>query len=197
MILNRKFYAQNAQIVAKKLLGTFLVHETPAGKLVGQIVETEAYLSSNDPASHSYKGQTLRNQAMFLEGGHIYIYFSYGFHYLLNVVTGKESVGEAVLIRAIEPVAGINLMQNNRQMEKISNLTNGPGKLVQALNIGNDLYGQSFISSPLKIYSADSFPELFRNRKFEVVTTTRIGISKGNNLNLRFYIMNNPFVSKS
>jgi DNA-3-methyladenine glycosylase len=112
---------------APKLLGCHLVRETPAGRIKVKIVETEAY-HQEDPASHSFRGITPRTAPMFEAGGRLYVYFTYGMHYCLNIVVGQKGVGEAVLIRAAEPVEGVEIMRQNRGITEINQLTNGPGK---------------------------------------------------------------------
>ena len=151
-------------------------------------MEAEAYLE-NDPASHSYSGKTLRNEVMFGPAGRAYIYFTYGMHYCFNVVTGKDGSGEAVLIRALEPVEGIPLMQKRRRQRELKKLCSGPAKLVQALGITREHNGRSLGEGDLRI----SGPE---KKDFEVVFTTRIGIKKGAGKKLRFYIKDNPYVSR-
>lgn len=179
MILPREFYAREAPNVAKDLLGCFLVTELPEGKAIGKIVETEAYLGTDDLASHSYKGQTKRNLVMFGPPGHGYIYFTYGMHYCFNTITGPEGVGEGVLIRALEPIEGVELMKRRRKIEDANNLCNGPAKLTQALGITTDLNGADLTQGPIIILNKD--------REVEVITTKRIGISKSVDLPLRFY----------
>lgn len=190
ILLNRSFYAQNAITVAQKLLGTHLVHQSPQGKVVGKIIETESYLGIEDSASHSFKGKTKRNEVMFGPPGFAYIYFTYGMHYCFNVVTGKKGIGEAVLIRSLEPVMGIELMKQRRKTENIYNLCSGPAKLVQAMGITLHLNGSDLVSGPLQIYSEPYDKEL------EIISSSRIGISTAQELPLRFYIKNNNFVSR-
>ncbi|RLI06143.1 DNA-3-methyladenine glycosylase [Candidatus Bathyarchaeota archaeon] len=189
-VLPRSFYSRDTLTVAKELLGKYLVRQVGRKMVVGKIVEVEAYGGSDDPASHAYRGITPRNKLMFGEAGHAYIYFTYGNHYCLNVTTEKEGKPGAVLIRAIEPVKGIDLMKKHRKTS-LENLTNGPGKLTQALKItkkqnGLDLTkkGELFIC----------FPQ--NKEKIEIVSSRRIGIKVGTEKLWRFYIKNNPFVSK-
>lgn len=191
MILQRSFYEKDTLIVAKELLGKLLVHQTEVGTLVGRIVETEAYLGSMDPAAHSYKGQTQRTRAMFGSSGHAYIYFTYGMYYCFNVVAGGKQNGEGVLIRAIEPLTGIEQMKQNRKTEKEKNLTNGPGKLVIAMGITKDLYGHDLTTPPLYLDE-----DLETKKEFKIVETTRIGISQAKDLAYRFYIKDNPWISR-
>lgn len=144
--LQRDFYQQHTIEAAKSVLGKILVHETPNGAISGRIVETEAYLH-NDPACHASRGMTRRNQVMFGEPGHAYVYFTYGFHYCLNFVTQPKGVPEAVLIRALEPLEGIDLMRRNRGKDRDIDLCSGPGKLTKAMRIdlshnGEDLLGE-------------------------------------------------------
>ncbi len=185
------FYAHETTVIARALLGRILVHETSRGTVAGRIVETEAYLT-DDPACHAYGGKkTPRTAVMFGPPGTAYIYLVYGMHHCFNVVTGPEGTGEAVLIRALEPVYGIELMRVNRNQSSLHNLCSGPGKLVSAMGITQALNGWALIEPTL--YLADSSVGA---EEFSAVITTRIGISKGADLPLRFYIKDSPFISR-
>lgn len=181
---------QDALILAPDLLGKILVHETPEGITAGTIVETEAY-SQEDAASHSYKGETPRTKAMFGPGGHAYIYFTYGMHYCFNVVSGPAGHGQGVLIRALEPLQGIEIMKQRRGQEGLKILCNGPAKLVQAMGITRQDYGQPLFAGKLRIEQ-----HLLLNDD-DIVASPRIGISKERDKKWRFYIKNNVFVSKA
>jgi len=186
-ILPRSFYARDTRVVAEELLGHYLVHFTEEGLAAGKIIETEAYLQ-NDPACHAARGMTRRNRVMFGPPGHAYIYFVYGMYYCFNAVTREEGVGEAVLIRALEPVAGISLMRARRGRKDLRDLCSGPGKLVQALGITGKQNGQDLTAGTLVICRG--------NRSgLEIIRTTRIGIKSGGDLPLRFYVAQNQFVS--
>ena len=195
--LNRIFFIQDAKTVAKKLLGKYLVHYDNRVKLSGKIIETEAYVGIKDKASHGYGGNvTERNKAEFLIGGHIYIYLVYGMYWQLNITTGKQSIPECVLIRALEPIDGFNGMMKNRKTKEISNLTNGPGKLCQAMNFNKKHYGLD-ITKSYKIYIEDRNEKVPSNM---IVSAKRIGIDyagrRWKDELLRFYIKGNKFVSK-
>ncbi|AVC44204.1 3-methyladenine DNA glycosylase [Francisella tularensis subsp. novicida] len=177
---------------AKKLLGHFLVSKYNNKILIGKIVETEAYLY-NDPACHSYSNRTKRNSMMYAQSGTSYVYFTYGMHYCFNVVTADVGIGEAILIRALEPIAGIEQMQLNRSKTKLIDLCSGPAKLTQALNINLKDNGINLLdkdSSILLRYNNDLINEI------DIVQTQRIGISKAKDMPYRFYIKDNIFVSK-
>jgi DNA-3-methyladenine glycosylase len=192
MILDNEFYKQDTITVARSLLGSYLVHESREGTTAGKIVETEAYLWG-DPACHAYRRKTVRNATMFGPEGNAYIYQIYGIHYCMNVVTAPAGVGEAVLIRALEPAMGLDLMQLRRGVGEYRQLCNGPGKLVQAMGIIRSMDGISLMQPPFYILSADTYPE--QNLPFDIVTTTRIGITQGVDLPYRFYIQGHPCVS--
>ncbi|MEO6514021.1 MAG: DNA-3-methyladenine glycosylase [Candidatus Saccharimonadales bacterium] len=178
------------EVVAPRLLGSLLVREVDGHRLVGRIVETEAYHQS-DAASHSYKGKTPRTEVMFGPPGRLYVYFTYGMHYCCNVVTGPAGEGSAVLIRALEPVEGEVFMAKNRQGVAVGQLTNGPAKLCQALDIDKTLNGHDLRIVPLQLeLLTPLLPE-------QIVQTTRIGISQAKDVPWRFYEKNNTFVSKS
>ncbi len=194
MILAQIFYAQETLLVAKQLLGCFLVHLEGEETTIGRIVETEAYLW-DDPASHTFVGKTRRNSVMFGPAGHAYIYFIYGMHHCVNAVTGPEGKGEAVLIRALEPVEGISIMQKRRQTEKISSLCNGPAKLTEALALPLSLNGVPLFEGPLQIWSPNSLPVAPSIEPSDIAETTRIGIRKAIELPLRFYLKDNRFIS--
>ena len=149
--LAREFYARPVLSVAKACIGKLLVHRTKEGVVAGRIVETEAYRGPEDRAAHSYGGRrTARTEVMFGPPGYAYVFFVYGMHYQFNVVTTKDGAPHAVLVRAIEPVVGIELMAERRKLPVTAReLTNGPGKLCQALAIGRAEYGLDLCDSPL------------------------------------------------
>lgn len=182
----------NSLEAAPLLLGWKIIRHTPAGIIKLKIVETEAY-HQDDPASHSYRGLTARTAPMFKAGGTIYVYFTYGMHYCLNFVTGPEGVGEGVLIRAGEPMEGIEIMKKNRGVEAIDKLTNGPAKLAQALGInGTELSGEILNKSSIYLEP----PTDILTTK-DIVISRRVGIRQAIENPWRFYIKDNPFVSKS
>jgi DNA-3-methyladenine glycosylase len=184
---NLDFLDQPPYIVAPRLLGCYLERIYNGRKLVVKIVETEAY-DQTDAASHSYKGQTPRTDVMFGPSGQVYIYFTYGMHYCCNVVTGPAGNGSAVLIRAVEPIEGAKVMQDNRGKQK--ELTNGPAKLCQALAIDRNMNGHDLKHLPLRLIAK---PQIANK---EIIQTTRIGISQAKDVAWRFFISANPYVSK-
>ena len=185
MPLGKKFFNKPTVELAKALLGKYLAF----GNLRGKIVETEAYLYHDDPGCHASRGMTGRNAPMFGPAGHTYVYFIYGMYHCLNIVSGKTGEGEAVLIRALEPVQGIALMQKRRKTAKLENLCNGPGKLTQAFGITRKHNNLSLLDGKLQILNSREKPE--------IVSSRRIGLSAGQELELRFFIKGNKFVSKS
>ena len=188
--LPRSFYARNTVFVAKEMLGKTLVRQSPQGRIAAKIVEVEAYRGNDDPASHAYRRKTPRNQLMFGKAGFTYIYFIYGNHYCLNVATEREGIPGAVLIRAVEVIEGLELARKNRKTNSLANLSNGPGKLTQALNITQRQNGLDLTQKKeLFIYK----PKTREN--FEIVTTKRVGIKLGIEKLWRFY-MKNKLVSK-
>ncbi|MFZ5649366.1 MAG: DNA-3-methyladenine glycosylase [Bacillota bacterium] len=188
-ILPESFYCRDTARVARELLGKVLVHHSSGGITAGIIVETEAYMQG-DPACHAYRGMTPRNRVMFGPPGRTYIYFTYGMHYCFNVVTAAPGVGEAVLIRALEPLAGIDLMRARRGRDNVRELCSGPARLVQAMGIEPGMYGHDLIGEPLLLVRGSDIPEE------KVVVTTRVGITTGAELPLRFYIKDSIYVSK-
>jgi DNA-3-methyladenine glycosylase len=176
---------------APLLLGCVISRKTPEGEISLKIVETEAY-HQDDPASHSYRGLTKRTAPMFEEGGRIYVYFTYGMHYCINIVVGQKGVGEAVLLRAAEPVSGIEIMQKNRGITDIHKLANGPGKLTQALGI-KDTNMSGEILNKSSIFLQQSEEEI---KAEDIIASPRIGIKKATENPWRFYIKDSPFVSK-
>ena len=177
--LNRDFYLQDTVEAAKALLGKILVHNTENGILSGRIVETEAYLH-NDPACHACRGMTKRNRIMFGDPGHAYVYFTYGFHYCVNFVTQPHGIPEAVLIRALEPLQGSEIMKQNRNKENLRDLCSGPGKLTQAMMIDLELNGEDLLSD--RLFVIDEQFEVG-----EIAAVPRIGIKEATDKLWRFY----------
>lgn len=200
MKLTREFYSRDTITVAKELLGQILVHNIDGIQIKGRIVETEAYLGVEDKAAHSYGGRrTKRVEVMYGTAGHAYVYLIYGMYYLFNIVTEKEGIPEAVLIRAIEPLENLDKMAIYRfkkaygELTKYQkrNLTNGPGKLTMAFNIDRELNGTDLCGNRLYV-------ERGENKDFNIIETTRIGIDYAEEAKYfpyRFYIENNPYVS--
>ena len=189
----RTFYQRHPKKVARDLLGCFIVRNYHGELLVGKIVETEAYLSTpDDPASHGYKPQSPRTHSLFGEAGHAYVTNVHKYM-IMNVVTESHNQPSAVLIRALEPIEGIKTMKELRDKENIIELTNGPGKLALALGITRELDGIDVTDFQSEVYFLE------RNQEFNesIITTERIGISKAQDLLLRFYMKNNPWVSGS
>lgn len=177
--------------VAPKLLGWILCRRLPQGVVKLKIVETESY-HQDDPASHSYRGATKRTAPMFEAGGTIYVYFTYGMHYCVNIVCGPAGRGEAVLLRAAEPIEGTEIMRSNRGGTDIKNIANGPGKLAQALGIRDTkLSGQKLGKQTVWLE-----PPTEPIKKSQIVIGPRIGITKAMEAEARFYIKDNPFASR-
>ncbi len=174
---------------ARYLIGKIVVRRLPEGVVSGRIVETEAYIVG-DAAGHGYRGMTPRNRSLFLERGHAYIYLAYGVSYMLNVSSDLPGIGSGILIRALEPLDGIAIMQRNRGVERVRDLARGPGRLAQALRIidrrldGLDLCRKG----PLWLAHGDEEPG-------EIGQSMRIGITKDAHRLLRFYVRDNPFIS--
>lgn len=202
MKLERKFYNRPTLDVARDLLGKSLVHYINGERLVGRIVEVEAYIGSIDKAAHSYNNKkTKRTKVMFGPPGHAYVYLIYGMYNCMNVITQKEGEGAGVLIRAVEPIEGIETMARNRynksmedlKKRQILNLTNGPGKLCMAMNITRGNYGMNLCGNTLWIEEATE------GSVFNIIKTTRVNIDyaeEATDFPWRFYIKDNPFVSK-
>ena len=196
MILQRSFYEQNIIEVSKGLLGKILVHESVEGTTAGRIVETEAYQGPEDQAAHSFGGhRTTRNEVMFGQKGHAYVYFIYGMYFCINVTAGDVAgKPEAALIRALEPLVGIEIMAKRRGAPeaKLAYLTNGPGKLCIAMGITKALNNTNITAPPLYIENATTIPQE------DIVETTRIGVDYAGdwkNRCWRFYIKENSHVS--
>lgn len=188
--LPRSFYLGSTLQIAKALLGKHIVRNYRGNKLVGKIVEVEAYRGSFDPASHAYRGRTNRNEVMFREGGHLYVYFTYGMHFCANVVTRGHGIGEAVLIRAVEPIEGIEFMRRlrGRAGEDID-LTNGPAKFCEAFCIRRSQNGVDLLGKEIYLLMGERIPFS------KIWVTTRVGIRNGTEKKWRFCVKGNPWVS--
>lgn len=199
--LGPEFFQQETEYLARSLLGTVLMHETPEGMAAGRVVEVEMYRGVRDRAAHSHSGvPTKRTQVMFGPPGHAYVYFIYGMHHCLNVVAGPKGLGEAILLRALEPLEGLELMAKRRHLawpvpvHLIRTLTNGPGKLAGALGISQAQYGWPLWRWPLQFYRGESpLPEA------AIAAGPRINVGYAGAAALypwRFWIQGNPAVSK-
>ncbi len=190
-VLPRSFYDRSPLIVGREIIGKKLIRTFENGKeLSGTIVEAEAYGGNRDPASHSFRGKTRRNEVMFGEAGHAYVYFTYGFHYCLNFVTSsKFGKASAILIRAAEPLTGINFMERQRKTTLITQLASGPGKLCQAFGIDKSQNGIDITrtDSAIRVESSDL--------NLRVSTSKRIGIRVAIDRRWRFFSTSSPHVS--
>jgi DNA-3-methyladenine glycosylase len=181
--------------LARFLIGKLVVRELPEGAASGRIVETEAYVIG-DAAGHAYRGMTPRNRSLFLERGHAYVYLAYGVSFMLNVSSEAPGTGAGVLIRALEPVEGVSIMRQNRGVERLRDLTRGPGRLAQALRIDRSLDGLDLCEEgPLWLGRDDR--ELGEVEQKEIGESVRIGITREAERVLRFYLRSSPFVSGS
>jgi DNA-3-methyladenine glycosylase len=188
-ILPRSFYERPPEVVAPELLNKVVV----VGRRAARIVEVEAYRGAGDPASHAFRGQTPRNAAMFAGGGRLYVYFTYGMHFCANVVTGTGRDGQAVLLRAVEPVAGTARMRRNRGLGRSADprlLCSGPARLCQALSITRGDNGADLLGTEIWVGRDPAA------RPAAVTATTRVGIRHGRHHRWRFLLRDNPFVSR-
>lgn len=186
--LPRAFYARNTVEVARGLVGQYLVHEAPSGRLVGRIVEVEAYRGPRDPASHAYR-VTPRSKIMWGIPGRAYVYFTYGNHYCMNVVTEREGIAGAVLLRALEPIDGVEVMAKYRGTSDIRLLASGPGRLTRAMGIGPQHNGVDLVAGSLFITQGQRPP-------FRINASPRVGIRQATDRLWRFYLDGHPCVSR-
>jgi DNA-3-methyladenine glycosylase len=189
--LPRSFFARPAEVVAPELLGRVLVRICPDGtRLVARIVEVEAY-APDDPASHSFRGPTERNRTMFGPPGRLYVYFTYGMHHCMNVVTGPPGEGAAVLLRAAQPLEGLAWMAARRGVSEPRLLCSGPARLAQAFGVTREHDGADLVRGPeLRLLEGEPVPPE------RVLVTTRIGINHGTERPWRFLVAGDPFVSR-
>jgi DNA-3-methyladenine glycosylase len=195
--LTRKELPCDTLKLARFLIGKIVVHELPEGRLSGRIVEAEGY-PPGDPAGHHFRGPTPRNHSLFLRHGHVYVYFNYGMHFMLNISSEPAGVGGGVLIRALEPLEGVELMQRHRKSKSLLDLTRGPGRLAAALRIdrrldGLDLFSRGPIWLGVLVPSKSARTAVVE--KPAVAVTVRIGITHAAEKPFRFYERGNPFVS--
>ena len=193
-VLGRDFYCRDTSTVARELMGKVLVKVNGSENVGGVIVETEAYYGRGDPASHAFRGATPRAGIMFGRPGISYVYLCYGMYYLLNVVTEMEESPGAVLVRALEPVWGIDIMRKRRGTKENASLTSGPGKLTAAMSIDGDDNGKDLTKIKTGL-------NIFDNREnvgdLEILVSERIGIKNGKGRLLRYFLKNNKFVSNT
>ncbi len=183
--------------LARFLIGKVVVHDLPEGRLSGRIVEAEGY-PPGDPAGHHFRGPTPRNRSLFLRHGHVYVYFNYGMHFMLNISSERAGVGGGVLIRALEPLEGIELMQRHRKSTELVALTRGPGRLAAALRIDRRLDGLDLFSRGplwLGVLVSSKSSKQGGGAELAVESTVRIGITRAADKLFRFYERGSPFVS--
>jgi DNA-3-methyladenine glycosylase len=192
--LSRRFYARDSLELAPRLLNKLLVHDEPGGYVAARIVEVEAYRGAHDPGSHAYRGRTARNAVMFGPPGRLYVYFTYGMHWCANVVAlGPDGDASAVLLRAGEPVAGVDVMRSRRAAAKRDrDLCSGPARLAQALGLGRAENGASLLRGPLGLYGDGVAPPLRPGR------SPRVGLApgRGDTARWRFFVPGNLNVSR-
>lgn len=191
-ILPRAFYNRDTEIVARELLGSILECDADQGRASGIIVETEAYIGEHDGACHAAAGRTKRTEPLYGPPGNAYVYFIYGMHWCINAVTRAEGLPSAVLIRALEPLEGVDLMRDRRPLARTErDLANGPGKLCAALGIDKRMNGLSLQRRPVVIRAGNSIHDR------DVVTGPRIGITQAADWPLRYFVRDNRFVSRT
>ena len=188
--LPRSFYARDPVVVARAVLGRLLVHDSPRGRVSGRVVEAEAYRGAGDPASHAHRGRTPRNTAMFGEPGHACVYFTYGLHHCLNLVTGTTGKASAVLVRALEPVDGCELMRERRGIGATTRLARGPGNVARALGLTRAHDGLDLVGGPL--WLSDLPP---RRGGHRVARGPRVGIRVALDRDWRCFLEGHPCVS--
>lgn len=192
MKITRDFYQRTAIEVAKDLLGMVLVCKTEQGITRGKIVETEAYMGALDAAAHSYKVKSTRTNIQYGEGGYAYIYLIYGMYYCMNIVTNEVDIPEVVLLRALEPIEGIDLMKKRRGTDKITNLCSGPGKLCSAMGINRDNYGMDLCGDRMYLEKPEDYG------LNEIIASKRINIDyagEAKDYLWRFTIKDNKYIS--
>jgi DNA-3-methyladenine glycosylase len=195
--LTRRELPSDTLELARFLIGMVVVHDLPEGRLSGRIVEAEGY-PPGDPAGHHFRGPTPRNHSLFLRHGHVYVYFNYGMHFMLNISSERAGVGGGVLIRALEPLEGIDLMQRHRKNKELRDLTRGPGRLAAALRIDRSLDGMDLFSlGPMWLAEMVHAKSSGRagTQETVVAATVRIGITRAADKLFRFYERGSPFVS--
>jgi DNA-3-methyladenine glycosylase len=195
--LTRKELPVDTLELARFLIGKVVIHDLSEGRLSGRIVEAEGY-PPGDPAGHHFRGPTPRNRSLFLRHGHVYVYFNYGMHFMLNISSERAGVGGGVLIRALEPLEGIDLMRLYRKSTELRDLTRGPGRLAAALRIDRSLDGLDLFSrGPLWLAELVRAKSSGRasDQETAVAATLRIGITRAADKLFRFYERGSPFVS--
>lgn len=194
--LTKAFYSRDAISVARDLIGCVFVHDSPEGRTAVRLVEVEAYRGSDDPGSHGYRGLTPRTEVMFGPPGRLYVYFTYGMHFCSNVVCASPGVSEAVLLRAGEPVDGVDLMKERRDMTDERLLASGPARLTQAMGIARPENGTSLVGRSMMWIYEDRATHDYRAK--EIAQTVRIGLAegRGNDLPWRWVVRNNPHTSR-
>ena len=192
-VLPRAFYQRDTETVARELLGKLLVRQLPEGMVVLRLMEVEAYLGVGDPAAHTAGGRrTPRNEVMWGEAGHLYVYFTYGMHHCMNVVTGPPGEGAAVLLRAAEPLEGLARMAAHRGVSEPRLLCSGPARLAQAFGVTREHDGADLVRGPeLRLLEGEPVPPE------RILVTTRIGINHGTERPWRFLVAGDPFVSRA
>jgi DNA-3-methyladenine glycosylase len=179
--LTRRFYDKTAIDLAKASLGRIFVHDSPDGLTAGQIVEVEAYCGAKDPGSHAFSGKTPRTEVMFGPPGFLYVYFTYGMHHCCNIVSGPDGVAGAVLIRAVKPLEGIDLMSTRRGSDKLRDLARGPGRFCKAFGLDRTHDGADLTNGRIWIEGRPL-------RGVDISVSPRIGLSAGADKPWRFYV---------
>jgi DNA-3-methyladenine glycosylase len=195
--LSKGFYERDALAVARELIGCLFVHDLPEGRVSIRLVETEAYRGRVDPGSHGYRGETPRTRTMYGPPGHLYVYFTYGMHWCANIVCAPAGTCEAVLLRAGEPVEGIQVMRVRRPtITKDRLLAAGPARLTQALGIGKEHDGASLLRGGAFWCAEDSLTDDYRAK--EISQTVRIGLGpgRGEEIPWRFVVPGHPYASR-